>query len=480
MKVLKPIVLLSFLSFSVFAQKGQANTAEPKRAEKSVDASSGFKIQGKIKGLSNTDVYLAHYFGSNQQVIKDTARVDGNGAFVFQGTETLDQGLYLITFLNNKFFDLVIGNANFSFETDTTDIVGEMKILGSPENEAFYDFQKSMGATYQRLQGKMAPEQIRAQMLKEQNVWVNQHTKLFVSKLIKASFEPEIPAYSKPVKSSKDSADLFKYQYTYYKKHYFDNIDLNDERFIRTPFLQKKIDKFFEDLVVQESDSVSKDADRILAGIKNEAMRKYVVYKIASTYENHNVVGTDGAFVHLAEKYYVGEPQLWDTTTIRKMKERIKVIKPLLIGKRIPDMFLTDPSGKLLTLSAVQANYTVVFIYDPECSHCKEETPKLLKMDAFFKSKNAVVFAACLVRDKKLWRDFIETFKIQHWKNGIDIHINAKTGKEEYYTDFLNTYDAYATPVVYILDKNKKIIGKRIPVDKIEDFIKFYESKAKI
>jgi thiol-disulfide isomerase/thioredoxin len=162
------------------------------------------------------------------------------------------------------------------------------------------------------------------------------------------------------------------------------------------------------------------------------------------------------------------------------MKERIKVIKPLLIGKRIPDMFLTDPSGKLLTLSAVQANYTVVFIYDPECSHCKEETPKLLKMDAFFKSKNAVVFAACLVRDKKLWRDFIETFKIQHWKNGIDIHINAKTGKEEYYTDFLNTYDAYATPVVYILDKNKKIIGKRIPVDKIEDFIKFYESKVKI
>ncbi len=438
-----------------------------------------FEIKGKIKGLQNTEVYLAHYFGASQQVIKDTAQVDSSGRFVFSGSETLDEGLYLVSFNKNKYFDLVIGNTNFSFETDTSDVVGQMKVQQSPENEAFYAFQKDMTAAYLGMQGKQKPEQLRTEMAKIQKKWILDHSKLFVSKLIQASLEPEIPAYSKPVKTSKDSSELFKFQFTYYKKHYFDNVDLNDERFIRTPFLQKKIDKYFEDLVVQESDSISKDADRLLAGIKNQAMRKYVVYKIASTYENHNVVGTDGAFVHLAEKYYIGEPQMWDTTTIRKMKERIAIIKPLLIGKRIPEMFLTDPSGKLLTTASIQANYTILFIYDPDCSHCKEETPKLLKQDAFFKSKNIAVLAACLVRDKVMWKKFIEEFKIQNWKNGIDIHINAKTGKEEYYTDFQKTFDAYATPVVYILDKSKNIIGKRIPVDKIQDFLKFYESKRK-
>jgi hypothetical protein len=310
-----------------------------------------------------------------------------------------------------------------------------------------------------------------------QQKWIKDHSKLFVSKLIQASIEPEIPAYPKPIRNAKDSSDLFKFQYTFYKKHFFDNIDLNDERFIRTPFLQRKIDKYFEDLVVQESDSISKDADEILAKIKNEAIRKYVVYKISSTYENHNIVGTDGAFVHLAEKYYIGEPQLWDTTTIRKMKERIAIIKPLLIGKRIPEMFLTDPAGKLLTTASIQANYTILFIYDPDCSHCKEETPKLLALDTYFKSKNITVLAACILRDKVQWKNFITEFKIGHWKNGIDIHIDPKTGKEAYYTDFQKTFDAYATPVVYILDKSKKIIGKRIPVDKIQDFLTFYESK---
>lgn len=440
---------------------------------------SAFEIKGKIKGLQNTEVYLAHYFGANQQVIKDTAQVDQDGNFVFQGNEKLDEGLYLVSFNKNKYFDLVIGNTKFSFETDTADVVGQMKIQQSPENEAFYAFQRDMTAAYLGLQGKQKPEQLRAEMANIQKKWIKDHSKLFVSKLIQASLEPEIPVYTKLVKTSKDSSDLYKFQFTYYKKHYFDNVDLNDERFIRTPFLQKKIDKYFEDLVVQESDSISKDADRLLAGIKNQAMRKYVVYKIASTYENHNVVGTDGAFVHLAEKYYIGEPQLWDTTTIRKMKERIAIIKPLLIGKRIPEMFLTDPTGKLLTTSSIQANYTILFIYDPECSHCKEETPKLLQQEAYFKSKNIAVLAACLVRDKVMWKKFIEEFKIQNWKNGIDIHINAKTGKEEYYTDFQKTFDAYATPVVYILDKSKNIIGKRIPVDKIQDFLKFYESKQR-
>ncbi|MEY3646189.1 MAG: hypothetical protein RL127_897, partial [Bacteroidota bacterium] len=178
MKVLLHIVLLSVLSFSAVAQKGKANGVVPNRAPKAAIKSVGFQIQGKIRGLVNTDVYLAHYFGSNQQVIKDTAQVDANGSFVFKGNESLDQGLYLVTFLNNKFFDLVIGNTDFSFETDTTDIVGEMKISGSPENEAFYAFQKSMGLTYKRLQGTVSPDQIRSQMLKEQYVWVNQHSNL--------------------------------------------------------------------------------------------------------------------------------------------------------------------------------------------------------------------------------------------------------------------------------------------------------------
>ncbi len=441
---------------------------------------ANYEIKGTIKGLKNVDVYLAHYFGSTQQVIKDTARANEYGQFTFQGKEALAKGMYLVSFSGTKYLDLIIGSDHFSFETDTLDVVSNMQVKGSEENAAFYAFQQEMNKQYRALQSSKDAQQIdimRKRILAYQKEWMAKNQSLFVSKLIKATFEPEIPAYTKPVKNAVDSTALYKFQFTYYKKHYFDNIDLNDDRFIRTPFLQRKIEKYFEDLVVQESDSISKDADALLAKIKQTDVRKYVIYKIASTYENHNIVGTDGAFVHVAEKYYLGEPKLWDTMTVRKMKERLAVIKPLVIGKRIPEMVLTDPSGKRLLLSTVPKDYTVVFIYDPECSHCKEETPKLLQQEAFFKEKNVGVFAASIVRDKAMWQKFITEFKIQTWYNGIDIHINPKNGLEEYYTDFKNTFDVYATPVIYILDKSKRIIGKRIPADKIQDFINFYERK---
>ena len=445
--------------------------------------SSGFSIKGTMRGLKNTEVYLAHYFGSTQQVIKDTATVDDQGNFHFQGKEDLPLGLYLISFQKTKFLDFIIGNSNFSFETDTLDAVANMRVIGSPENEAFYKFQGEMMKQYGLLRNpSLAPARVnslRQEIKRYQDAWIQQNKNLFVSKLIKATFDPEIPAFKRVVKTKKDSADLYQYQYAYYKRHYFDNIDLNDDRFIRTPFLQRKIDKFFEDLVVQESDSISKEADILLKPIQNADVRKYVIYKIASTYENHNVVGTDAAFVHMAEKYYLGEPALWDTSTVRRMKERVQVLKPLLIGKRIPNMFLTDPQGKLIQLHNIGGNYTVMFLYDPDCSHCKEETPKLLAQQAYFKSKGIQIFAASIVREMDVWKKFIAEFKIQSWINGIDIHKNAKTGKEEYFTDFRNTFDVYSTPVVYILDKNKRIIGKRIPVDKIQEFIEFTEKKSK-
>jgi len=444
---------------------------------------SGFSIKGHLTGLANTEVYLAHYFGSTQQVIKDTASVDAQGNFHFQGTEELPMGLYLISFQKTKYLDFILGNTRFSFESDTLDAVAHMKITGSPENEAFYAFQSEMMKQYGLLRNpSLPPAQINAlrQSIKNfQETWLQKNKDLFVSKLIKATFDPEIPPFKRVVKTKKDSSDLYQFQYQYYKKHYFDNLDLNDDRFIRTPFLQRKVDKFFEDLVVQESDSISKEADLLLKPIRNADVRKYVVYKIASTYENHNFVGTDAAFVHMAEKYYLGEPSLWDTSTVRRMDERVKVLKPLLIGKRIPDMFLTDPQGKLIHLHATGGNYTVMFLYDPDCSHCKEETPKLLAQNAYFKSKGIQVFAASIVRDMDMWKKFIAEFKIQSWTNGIDIHRNIKTGKEEYFTDFRKTFDVYSTPIVYILDKNKKIIGKRIPVDKIQEFIEFTEKKSK-
>jgi peroxiredoxin len=475
---MKRILSLLIIFFPLLTSFGQVS-----KNDKVKDV---YRISGTIKGAEKTEVFLAYYFGSNQQVIRDTVMSDASGHFVFQGKEDLPEGLYLVSFLKTKYLDFIIGEKDFSFETDTTDLIGSMKISNSVNNQQFYLFQKEMARQIANLK-KLDPKKLasaegnnlRSSIKSFQDQWLEKNKSLLTAKFIKATVDIEIPAYTKPLKNAKDSADFRMFQFTHYKSHFFDYLDFNDDRFLRSPFLQKKIEKYFEDLVVQESDSIIKEADRLLSQIKNVDVRRYVVYKVASTYENSNIIGTDGAFVYLAEKYYIGEPALWDTSTVRRMKERIKVIKPLVNGKRFPEMYLTNPEGKEITTLNLTGNYSVIFIYDPECSHCKEESPKLVALNDYFKTKNITVFAVSMERDKVKWKKFIAEFKMEKFLNGIDIHKNPQTQKEEYYTDFRNTYDVYSTPLVYILDKSKRIIGKRIPVDKIKEFIEFYENKIK-
>ncbi|MEA5460630.1 DUF4369 domain-containing protein [Arcicella sp. LKC2W] len=451
----------------------------------------GFSIKGKIKGIKDTTVFLAHYFGYNQQVIKDTAQVDSQGSFHFVGDKNLPEGLYLISLPKGKYMDVIVGNQDFSFETDTTNLITKMKVTGSKENETFFKFQQDMATKFDELKvlemerkmnnsllvaGKI--KRIQAEVAQFQKDWLKNTEGTFVNKLIKASQEPEIPPFGKPMITKADTTAFYQYQFNYYKTHFWDNFDLTDDRFIRTPFLQKKLERYFNDLTVQTSDSIAKETDRVLARAKGRDIRRYMIYKIASTYENPKILGTDGAFVHIAENYYVGEPTLWDTSTVRKMKERVTVLKPLLIGKTLPDMFLTDTLGKEIVIPKIDADYTILFIYDPDCGHCRESAPKLAKAYQGLKTKNVKVIAASIDRTPVKWKKFIQEFKLQDIMHGIDIHKNPQTGKEEYYTDFKNGFDIYATPVVYVLDKDKKIIAKRLPVEQLEDFIDFHRNQT--
>ena len=281
MKILFRILSISLLF--IFTNVSFAQTKE------------GFSIKGKINGIKDTTVFLAHYFGYNQQVIKDTAKVDAQGNFHFEGEKTLPEGLYLVSLPKGKYMDIIIGNQAFSFETDTTNLITKMKITGSKENELFFKFQQDMAAKFDEMRvleierkignsmlaaGKI--KRLQAEVTQYQKDWLKTTEGTFVNKLIKASQEPEIPPFGKPLVTKADTTAFYQFQFNYYKAHFWDNIDLTDDRFIRTPFLQKKLERYFDDLTVQSSDSISKETDAVLARAKGRDVRRYVVYKIAS------------------------------------------------------------------------------------------------------------------------------------------------------------------------------------------------------
>ena len=79
--------------------------------------------------MQDTSVMLAYYFGGKQYAA-DTAFSE-NGTFIFKGNETLDGGMYMIVLPNQKYFDLVISEQQFSFKTNINSLVESMEFTNS-------------------------------------------------------------------------------------------------------------------------------------------------------------------------------------------------------------------------------------------------------------------------------------------------------------------------------------------------------------
>ncbi|GAB3023721.1 thioredoxin-like domain-containing protein [Spirosoma pulveris] len=443
---------------------------------------NGFKIIGHVKGLKDTTCILAHFFGSTQYIPKDTARVDGTGNMVFEGTKKLPEGLFIVVMPQKGYLQLLVtDDQQFSFDTDTTNIITNMKISGSKENELFYAYQQQLSklsdeAQALSMQKKMRNDAASASIANKQlgdlqkqatdyrSQFLKDNAGSFAAKLFKASAEPDVPPAPKAANGRPDSVWVF----NYFKAHFWDDFDFSDERFVRSPLLQQKVERYIKELTVQVPDSLIKEADLVvnkaIAG-KSTEVKYYTIYYITSQYEQPKVMGTDGLFVHMFEKYYkTGVMTVSDSSTLKSIGERVATMKPNLVGKPFVAPVISDTLRRPIAFQAIKSDYTVVFFYSPTCGHCRESAPKLKKLVDDYKGKGIEVVAIAIDQSPEEWKKFIKEFKLGNAINGFDYASR---------TDFRRQYDVWTTPTVYVLDKNKKIIGRKLPTEQIEDFILF-------
>ena len=451
----------------------------------------GYKITGTIKGLNEPTVMLAYYFGGKQYA-KDTADVI-NGKFTFKGVEKLKGGMYLVVLSENKYLDIIISEQNFSFSTEIDNLHGAISFKNSKENPPFYEYLNFIS----KMQLKVTPlrkeletasgnkkkeleqktREIDANVKSYQADFIAKHSNKFFTKLIKANTEIEIP--KAPLDSTGKPEKNFPFYF--YKKHFWDNIDFSDSRMLRTRVFYNKIDQYFEKLTVKHPDSIIISADILVEKSRaNSDIFQYVVNYITSNYERSKIMGMDAVFVHMVEKYYITNQCNWvDSLQLVKIADRAQKIAPNLIGRKASEFldiygrpFMKDTLGITHTLQEIKAEYTILVFFGPTCGHCKKEMPKIKhNVDSLVNSGYDIkTFAVATEFDKKEWKKFIQEQKTGDWINVADINHDDE-GNPVASSDWRDKYDIYSTPVVYLLDKEKKIIAKRITHSQIVDII---------
>ncbi len=445
---------------------------------------TGYEIKATVKGIQQADtVYLARYY-ADKRFYQDTAIADAKGFVSFSDTTHLKEGMYFLLLPGQKVFDFILSPSTLSFSIDTTNLIKSAHFKNSPDNTAFYDYQrffmnqkikadsinaliKSSGATQKTALTKQLSD-IDSTMLTYIQDFLKANPNSLFTAVLKTTKDVDVPPAPKKTDGSIDST----WQFHYYKKHYFDNVNFSDDRLIRTPVLVNKVDGYFKNLVIQRPDSIIKEIDMILSKCNPKGdLFEYYVREYTYKYETSQVMGMDAVFVHLGKEYYMKGKCFWATPeTVKKIKERVELLDPLLLGKKAPNLYMTDTTGTYRYLHDVQATYTILFFWDSQCGHCQQETPKLYEWWLKNRAKGIQVYAANIERKDDEWLKFVRSKKIRGW-------LNVRDSKN--HTDFKITYDIYATPVLYVLDKNKVIIAKRIGYENLDDFLIQYEKSLK-
>tara|TARA_B100001287_G_scaffold86601_1_gene72467 strand:- start:809 stop:2368 length:1560 start_codon:yes stop_codon:yes gene_type:complete len=435
----------------------------------SLASSAQQKLEFKIDGLKDTTVFLARYFG-DRLYYADTAS-SKNGSVIFN-TKNFVGGVYAVVCPGSNYFELVVDNEDVLMETNINDLSGKMVVKKSENNKLFYNYIKFLGtkkleaSSFKGDKDKM--KQIDIEVKEYQRNKLFNNLDLFAAKVLAMSVDRPLP---------EDVRGNDTLRYHFILKHYWENIDVTDNRIIHSPVYHKKLENFFR-MIPQHPDTICQYAHKLISQMdETSKLFKYTVNHITYKYETSNIMGMDAVFVCMAQQYYCPEAKtkaFWlDSTKLTEVCEKAKKTEPLLVGKPAPRIILADTTQEnWIDFYNLDNKYNLLMFWDPDCGHCKKEIPKLLNLYHELKEKNVDIefigFGTNLENDK--WRKFISDKELD-WINLSDFRdANENPTKylfEKKVTDlkslnFRKTYDIFSTPQVYLVDKEKKILGKRL------------------
>jgi len=426
-----------------------------------------YTIVGKIKGLQSKQVYLYDYYGEKNTLI-DSTQADDENEFQFILKSNTLVGLYKIGYSNDKSLDIIFNNENIRFSTNNSYPIDSMNIIQSVENKLYYEYinkrDKShykLGILNQLLNSYPEKDSFYFSVQKE-FLLIQQNLDAYAQSIIDKqplSYISKIARIERSPLVIPDMPPLVRNEYM--RSHFLDN-SFDDTLLIRSNVITSKIITY---LTFYRNQQFSKERqeseyiigiDTVLQKIRtNETIYEFVVDYLIRGFEKY---GYDRLITHVAFNSRFDEGCV-NTERKQQLEKKIENLKRLSVGKIAPDINVTCYDGKNVKLSDISTDYTVLLFWASWCPHCSQLIPEL--KNVYNKHKNKLEFIAISIdTDKKAYEDFLSKNQID-WINCTDLMgWESKTVKD---------FDVFATPTMFLLDKNKKILSKPITINQLKD-----------
>lgn len=133
-------------------------------------------------------------------------------------------------------------------------------------------------------------------------------------------------------------------------------------------------------------------------------------------------------------------------------------------GTVAADFIFSDKSGRMNTLHEVKAPLTLLFFSNPGCDACMNIIQVLKgdqKISSMISEGRLAVLNIYIDEDLQAWREYMPVYP-EEWYNGFDPDLVIRTD---------NLYNVRAIPSLYLLDRDKKVIMKDAPENKVFNYL---------
>jgi thiol-disulfide isomerase/thioredoxin len=481
--------ILVFLPLLCLAQTKKPISANNiSNSKKPTAISQGHAIEISLKPYQNTKIYIGTNYG-NTRVLADSAILNDKSEGVFASNKKLTPGIYFV--VSPKYailFDFLVDeNQRFKIIADTTNL-SNVTITGSNDNTIFKNYSKSMNAIGAQL-AEIEASFKNATNKNDSNILINKYNdkkkemneaRLAIMKgqpnsmtayFLNVMQRPDVP----PIPMINGKADST-YPFYFVKNHFWDGVVFNDNRLVRTPFFEAKLDEYFKNYVSRDADSIIEEIQYMLTVAKTgNEIYPFLLFKFTNKYITPEFMGQDKVFLHIYQNFFAkGDTLLLNDASKKSITERAYSMMANQLGLAAPPLVINDIDDKKISLYDIKSPYTFVAFWDPTCSHCKVEMPRV---DSFYKAiwnKLNVKVLSVNINFKELpaWKTFIKENKLEGWINAYqteaDLNNEIQQGKP---TTIRQLYDVFKTPTFYLLDANKKIIAKNLSIEQFNDFL---------
>lgn len=430
-------------------------------------------ISVEIKNLENEKAYISSLNGEKVTLI-DSVNAINKEIFQFNlDNPKYHTGFYRLSFDKNKWIDFVNDDEDVSISTNANNVLDSLQVVSSESNKLYYSFIKLNKAYktktellqlilvrypkednyYKTTQDKLT--QIQNKYIEFVNVTAQKKSQSFIAKYIRSAQLPVMDISIQPQQ-----------QLAFLKTHALDNVDFNNSLLINSDIFSNKTIEYLTyyrnpqlPLELLEKEFMSA-VDSILNKAKvNQQVYQHIVEYLIDGFKKF---GFDKVLDYIVENYVIKDDLCLDVKTEGLIKRRIDQAKFLKIGSVVPKIIISDLSGKQIELEYITAEKTLIVFYASWCPHCKELLPKLNEYYKTLREKKIEVFAISLDSKKDDWQNFINS----NCSSLINVS-DLKGWEGKAATD----YFIYATPTMFLVDKDKKIIGKPLTIKEVETLL---------